>query len=219
MSDGERVEHLSPKAVEVLVCLARNSGDIVSYEELIDCAWGESAGTREALGQVITQIRHALDDHVDNPTYIQTLPRRGYRLVVDPVLDSDHAEPEESYPGASDPGIFENLKRRGVLETGAAYLVLGWLIIQVADVVFDRLNFPDWVATFVTVLVIAGFPACLYSPTTNSSACPIRQRRHRPSCQRRSSPSRTTPSLFCPSSTTTAAMRPGSSPMALSMTL
>ncbi|MEJ2297248.1 MAG: tetratricopeptide repeat protein [Woeseiaceae bacterium] len=48
-----------------------------------------------------------------------------------------------------------------MLETGAAYLVLGWLIIQVADVVFDRLNFPDWVATFVTVLVIAGFPIAI----------------------------------------------------------
>jgi hypothetical protein len=60
-----------------------------------------------------------------------------------------------------DIGLFENLRQRGVLETGIAYLVLGWLIIQVADIVFDQLLLPSWAGTFVTVLVIAGFPIAI----------------------------------------------------------
>jgi tetratricopeptide (TPR) repeat protein/TolB-like protein len=55
-------------------------------------------------------------------------------------------------------GLLENLKRRGVLETALAYLIVGWLLIQIADIVFSQLHLPDWAATFVTVFVIAGFP-------------------------------------------------------------
>jgi TolB-like protein/Tfp pilus assembly protein PilF len=60
-----------------------------------------------------------------------------------------------------DIGLFENLQRRGVLETGIAYLIVGWLIIQIADIVFAQLLLPPWAATFVTVLVIAGFPIAI----------------------------------------------------------
>ncbi|NIL94205.1 MAG: hypothetical protein GTO71_07125, partial [Woeseiaceae bacterium] len=42
-----------------------------------------------------------------------------------------------------------------------AYLVFGWLLIQVADVVFEQLLLPDWTGRFVTYLVIAGFPVVL----------------------------------------------------------
>jgi len=48
-----------------------------------------------------------------------------------------------------------------VLETALAYLIVGWLLIQVADIVFNQLLLPRWVGTFVTVLVIAGFPIAI----------------------------------------------------------
>ena len=68
-----------------------------------------------------------------------------------------------SNAGASveESGLFENLRQRGVLETAIAYLVAGWLIIQIADIVFSQLLLPQWVGTFVTVLVIAGFPIAI----------------------------------------------------------
>ena len=55
-------------------------------------------------------------------------------------------------------GFFDNLKQRGVFEAAIAYVVVGWLIIQVADMVFDQLHLPAWTGTFVTVLVLVGFP-------------------------------------------------------------
>lgn len=155
--------HLPPMAAEVLLCLASHPGKVVSRETLLAQVWGERRGSSEALSRAISEIRNALDDHAVNPTFIQTLPRRGYRLAVDPVVDIDHTESIVigSQGSSSDPGIFESLHRRGVFETAFAYLILGWLIIQVADIIFDQLHLPEWGGTFVTVLVIAGFPIAL----------------------------------------------------------
>ena len=158
-------EHLPPKATEVLLCLARRPGDLVSHDELLECAWGEHQGSREALSHAVSEVRHALGDHKDDPEYIQTLPRRGYRLLVTPTpADGDTGSIVLGAKNSISPeelGLFENLKQRGVLETGIAYLILGWLIIQVADIVFGQLLLPRWTGTFVTVLVIAGFPIAL----------------------------------------------------------
>ena len=78
-------ERLPPKATEVLLCLARRPGEVVTHEELRDCAWGERRGSREAVSHAISEIRQALNDDKDHPAYVQTLPRRGYRLLVTPV--------------------------------------------------------------------------------------------------------------------------------------
>jgi tetratricopeptide (TPR) repeat protein/TolB-like protein/DNA-binding winged helix-turn-helix (wHTH) protein len=154
--------HLPPKAIEVLLYLAKTPGDLVSRESLLEKAWGSGKGSTEALSHAVSEIRHALDDQPNKPMFIQTVPRRGYRLVVDPVLAADHSASivlgAKDGVHATDVGLFENLKRRGVLETALAYLIVGWLLIQVADVVFSQLLLPDWAGTFVTVLVIAGFP-------------------------------------------------------------
>jgi tetratricopeptide (TPR) repeat protein/DNA-binding winged helix-turn-helix (wHTH) protein len=157
--------HLPPKAMEVLLCLASSPGTLVTREALIDEVWGTGHGSQEALSHAVSEIRHALDDHSDHPEYVQTLPKRGYRLIAEvaPVTAAASTASMHTQGGTAvtQIGLFENLKRRGVLETGLTYLVLGWLLIQIADIVFTRLFLPDWVATFVTVLVIAGFPIAI----------------------------------------------------------
>ncbi len=157
--------HLPPKAIEVLLCLARSPLELVTRETLLDTVWGSGHHSSEVLSHAVGEIRKALDDHADDPVFIQTLPRRGYRLAVEPELAAEHSASvvigakDGARPG--DIGLFENLKRRGVLETAIAYLIVGWLLIQVADIVFGQLHLPDWAATFVTVLVIAGFPIAI----------------------------------------------------------
>lgn len=158
-------EHLPSKAVEVLLCLAEHPGEVVTRDSLLEDVWGVAGGSNEALSHAVSEIRHALGDHREDPSFIQTLPKRGYRLLISPVFASGDTASvvlgTKNSVSPEDLGLFENLKRRGVLETALAYLILGWLLIQIADIVFDQLLLPQWAGTFVTVLVIAGFPIAL----------------------------------------------------------
>lgn len=157
--------HLPPKAVEVLLCLAQTPGELVTREFLLSDAWGAGQGSHESLSHAVSEIRHALHDHPDNPVYVQTLPKRGYRLLVEPEVAvqplSSIVMGTNNGVRATDIGLLENLRRRGVLETALAYLLVGWLLIQIADIVFAQLLLPAWAATFVTILVIAGFPIAI----------------------------------------------------------
>jgi TolB-like protein/Tfp pilus assembly protein PilF len=58
--------------------------------------------------------------------------------------------------------FIEELKRRNVFRVGIAYLVLGWVVVQAADVIFPILQFPDWTISFVAVLGILCFPLALF---------------------------------------------------------
>jgi TolB-like protein/Tfp pilus assembly protein PilF/DNA-binding winged helix-turn-helix (wHTH) protein len=155
-------QHLPSKAVEVLLCLASKPRSKISREDLLQTVWGEGGGSHEALSHAIGALRQAFDDHPDDPRLIQTLPKRGYRLLEEPRFDDGAAAaPESIEPDNVSPSLFAELTRRGVFETGIAYLIVGWLLIQVADVTFDNLGLPGWTPTFVTYLVLGGFPIAL----------------------------------------------------------
>jgi len=161
---GPRGElHLTPKAIEVLLCLRANARSLVTHEELLRSVWGEDRPHHERLSHAVSELRRALDDPPTEPRFIQTLPRRGYRLLVattvEPPERTQAAEPELEQAHRID--VLGDLSRRGVIETSVAYLVVGWLLIQVADVTFDQLALPPWAATFVTYLVIVGFPIAI----------------------------------------------------------
>lgn len=57
--------------------------------------------------------------------------------------------------------FIDELKRRKVIKVAIAYAVTGWLLIEIAATTFPMLMLPDWTATFVTVLLIIGFPIAL----------------------------------------------------------
>ena len=57
--------------------------------------------------------------------------------------------------------LWAELRRRNVLKVGAAYLVVAWLLIQVAATVAPQLSLPDWVPRLVTLLLMLGFPIAL----------------------------------------------------------
>lgn len=88
--DGEREVKLEPKAIEVLVYLAQHAGKVLPKSQIIDEIWSGSFVTEEVLTNSVWELRKALGDDAKNPTYIQTVPRRGYRLIapVTPVPDS-----------------------------------------------------------------------------------------------------------------------------------
>src|SRR3954466_11277061 len=57
--------------------------------------------------------------------------------------------------------FFSELKRRNVYKVAVAYLVVGWLLMQVATQVFPFLEIPSWVVRLVIALVAIGFPIAL----------------------------------------------------------
>lgn len=58
--------------------------------------------------------------------------------------------------------LFAELKRRNVFRVGAAYLVVAWLLVEVADTIFPRLGLPEWTVTFVIALLLLGLPLALF---------------------------------------------------------
>ena len=80
--DGADV-HLEPKQMDALVTLARHQPGVVGKDVLVEEVWGGRATADESIVQCIKGIRQALDkDDPRNPKYIETIQRRGYRLMV-----------------------------------------------------------------------------------------------------------------------------------------
>ena len=73
--------HVQPKVMAVLLCLADRSGDVVTREEIVKTVWRDIVVSDESLTRCISELRHALGDSSQNPTFLQTIPKVGYRLV------------------------------------------------------------------------------------------------------------------------------------------
>jgi TolB-like protein len=69
-------------------------GQVMTQEEILEALWPETYVNPEVLRKYIQEIRKALRDRPDNPEFIETLPKRGYRFVA-PVTDESGVEPQE----------------------------------------------------------------------------------------------------------------------------
>jgi len=58
--------------------------------------------------------------------------------------------------------LFEELKRRNVFRVGAAYTVIAWLLLQVADIVIDNVGAPEWVIQIFMLALLMGLPLALF---------------------------------------------------------
>jgi TolB-like protein/DNA-binding winged helix-turn-helix (wHTH) protein len=93
------VVHLEPKVMEVLAALAQRSGEVVEREELLRLVWSSRAAVAdEPLTRCIAELRRVLGDSRQTPTFIQTIPKRGYRLLcpVTPLTPQTPAAPTAS---------------------------------------------------------------------------------------------------------------------------
>lgn len=77
--------HVSPKAMDVLVCLAGGLGAVRSKDELLTQVWGTRFISQGVLANAVRELRNALGDNARHPRFIETIPKRGYRLVQPPA--------------------------------------------------------------------------------------------------------------------------------------
>src|SRR4051794_19327589 len=80
---------LQPKVIDVLCALAERHGEVLSRSDLIDRVWGKEFGADESLTRAISQLRKAFGDTREVPQVIETISKRGYRLMVAPVAAGD----------------------------------------------------------------------------------------------------------------------------------
>ena len=82
LSRPNETVRIEPKAMEVLVVLADRAGGVVSRDELLSSVWPGVIVGDEALTQCIIKLRRALRDNPRSPSYIETISKRGYRLIA-----------------------------------------------------------------------------------------------------------------------------------------
>lgn len=81
LRDGEIVP-VGLKAFELLLALIRHQGEVLRKDELLREVWPDTVVEENNLTRTISSLRKALDDHLDAPQYIATIPGRGYRFVA-----------------------------------------------------------------------------------------------------------------------------------------
>lgn len=111
---NDKVIPVTPKMTELLLVLLENQGRILDKEFLLENVWPDSFVEEGNISFNIRQLRKALDDNAQSPTYIETIPRRGYRFIAkvekvlpasDPLpdLSSEAAEQRSVHPGSASP--------------------------------------------------------------------------------------------------------------------
>jgi TolB-like protein/DNA-binding winged helix-turn-helix (wHTH) protein/Tfp pilus assembly protein PilF len=168
--DGSR-RHVAPKAMDILVSLACRAGEIVSRSTLLDEVWGALPRSDDALTHCISELRHALNDRPEDPLFLQTVPRRGYRLIAPVTGTAEPASlPEIPVDAETGEGFlksqFSDLRKRHVFQTVIGYPVLAWLLVQIVDVTWEYLlqplGAPGWLVPSFVVLLALGYPVAVF---------------------------------------------------------
>ena len=150
LSAAGKTVKLEPKAMAALIYLANRPGQVVSREALLSAVWPGVVVGDDSLTQVVIKLRKALGDAPEDPAYIQTISKGGYRLVA-PVLrsaeisfapvrpDSEHlyAERKRRVPWMAGAGMAALL-----LAAGGAWWIKGERVTSMASTEAARLAQP-----------------------------------------------------------------------------
>ncbi len=93
---GELRAHVQPKSMDVLMCLVEHAPDVVERDALLEAVWGARAPTDEPLTRCIAELRKKFGDQRVNPSYIDTIPKRGYRLLAEVAVLESVPQPTRS---------------------------------------------------------------------------------------------------------------------------
>jgi eukaryotic-like serine/threonine-protein kinase len=131
-----RLIRLQEQPYRLLVALLENAGEIIGREELRSRLWRDDTFVDfdGSLRVAVRKLREALDDDVEDPRYIETVPKRGYRFVVPEVRRIDAAQEAPALPDDAPRGDLEPLKTSAspVATTRRPNLLLTYGIVAVA---------------------------------------------------------------------------------------
>jgi predicted ATPase/DNA-binding winged helix-turn-helix (wHTH) protein len=120
---GERRIELPPRPVALLAYLASHAGRVVGKDELLDQVWGTVHITEGVIETAMSQLRRTLHDESGPATWLETVPRKGYRFIGQvQLLDAPAPAGARSGPAGNLPGGLTELIGRA--DTLAALLDL-----------------------------------------------------------------------------------------------
>jgi len=130
---GEENISLTPKMYELLVVLVENPDRVLEKNFLLQSVWPDSFVEEGNITFNIRQLRKALGDDAQSPTYIETIPRRGYRFLpkveIGQTNDVDESEKSDEVTQA------ESAHRSNYLSKWAAAGIL-FLVVGVTGFLF-----------------------------------------------------------------------------------
>jgi TolB-like protein/DNA-binding winged helix-turn-helix (wHTH) protein/Flp pilus assembly protein TadD len=120
---------LQEQPYQVLVKLLERPGQIVSREELRSVLWHQDTFVdfETGLNAAVKRLRETLGDSADNPTFIETLPRRGYKFIAAVELPGGRKHTNAGHITRHKPVIGKKLVMLGVILVGTAALILAAL--------------------------------------------------------------------------------------------
>jgi transcriptional activator of cad operon len=141
ISRAGEVQKLEPRTMRLLLCLAGSAGTVVSVERLLNEVWSGVIVGSASVYQAISQLRKILGDTDPEPTYIATVPRKGYRLIapVRPATPSPPAMPDRKDTSDLQPAVTlpksESKSRRFLLLALCGIVILaavltGWRLMH-----------------------------------------------------------------------------------------
>jgi DNA-binding winged helix-turn-helix (wHTH) protein/predicted negative regulator of RcsB-dependent stress response len=92
----DEIVRIEPQNIKLLLRLAARPGAVISLEEIERDVWHGLVVTPNSVYQSVAQLRRALGDDKAKPTYIETVPRKGYRLVAPVSLEATTPSGEEA---------------------------------------------------------------------------------------------------------------------------
>jgi TolB-like protein/DNA-binding winged helix-turn-helix (wHTH) protein/lipoprotein NlpI len=103
---------VEPKVMDLLQVLIDNAGTVVSRTELLERVWHENYGGDESLSRAISLLRRAFGEVRGSHRYIETVPKRGYRLIAE--VSADEGQVNGATAGEVAPGETDNAGRPGL---------------------------------------------------------------------------------------------------------
>jgi TolB-like protein/DNA-binding winged helix-turn-helix (wHTH) protein len=82
VSRGGQTIRLEPRTMRLLLYLAARAGRVIDVEHLLNEVWPNVVVTQGSVYQAVAELRRILGDDREHPSYIENLPRRGYRLIA-----------------------------------------------------------------------------------------------------------------------------------------
>lgn len=132
--EGQTVK-LEARTMRLLLCLAEHAGETVGTDELMDRVWSGTIVTQDSIYQAVTSLRRLLGDDPKKPTYIATVPRRGYRMIAKVLAQTDGSTVAAAAPPALVGALHRARYRKASLLLG-----VGALIAVVLGLSFSNLS-------------------------------------------------------------------------------